>query len=81
LDISKISTIFLVLAEKHLRYTILEDSFYEMTCGRTYEMRGIVKNHKTAIVLRDRAHTGLLDSLFHNMIILGYKKYIVITEP
>jgi hypothetical protein len=51
-----------------------------MTCGRTYEMRGIVKNHKTAIVLRDRAHTGLLDSLFHNMIILGYKKYIVITE-
>jgi hypothetical protein len=51
-----------------------------MTCGRTYEMRGIAKNHKTAIVLRHRADPGVLDSLFRNMIILGHKKNIVITE-
>jgi hypothetical protein len=72
LNISKISAIFLVLTEKDLRYTIFEDSFYKMPCGRTYEMRGIAKNHNTAIVLRHRADP--LDSLIHNMIISDHKK-------
>ncbi len=41
-----------------------------MTCGRTYEIRGIAKNHKTAIVLGHRADLGGLDSHF----LLDHKK-------
>lgn len=44
-----------------------------MACGRTCEIRGIAKNHKTAIVLGHRTDPGVLDSHFHNMIILDQK--------
>lgn len=45
-----------------------------MTWERTYEIRGITENHKTAIVLGRGADPGVLVSHFHNMIILGHKK-------
>lgn len=63
--VEKNPTIFVVVIEK--------DLFYKMTCGRTYE-RDIAKNHITAIVLGHRADLGVLDSHFHNMIIIGHKK-------
>jgi hypothetical protein len=30
----------------------MEDIFYEMTCKRTFEMIGIAKTHKTAIITK-----------------------------